>query len=432
MRNVFVGLILLTVAASHRSLGAEAPGEFESLLGARADVELKSGEVLQGVEIVKLGPGKIAGTLSSVTVREPSEGRRTMYGAAGIRRIKSADGKWQVAYDPAIKALVQPGAKNLAEIREAARKKQQVDENRQAAADEVRRKKEEEDERRRIEEEKSQAAERAAAERASAQQRAAVQEQKEYLGKVAAAFRANNMRLYETKYFLFLSDMPPNQVALYTPYLDKMYRELCKAFGIKQGTDVWRGKAVVVAFLAKESFWAFEKAFFNHQEAVGAQGLAHSNSNGNVVISCFRGDDPEYFATVLVHETAHGFMHRYAGFGVPSWLDEGAAEWIAAAVVTTEKEVQNRQQRAIQQMRTTGTMGGDFFTSPRIGGWQYGAASHLANFLLRSDPQRYRALLDGIKKGLPWQESLKKAYGATPEQLARQYGLSIGVPNLVP
>jgi hypothetical protein len=41
-------------------------------------------------------------------------------------------------------------------------------------------------------------------------------------------------------------------------------------------------------------------------------------------------------------------------------------------------------------------------------------------------------LIDGIKEGQTWEESLQNAYGMTPAELSRLYGERIGVPNLTP
>jgi hypothetical protein len=407
-------------------------------------VELASGKVLQGVEVQEARPGKVAGTVSSLTIVDPVKGTRTTLGAVGIKRISGSDGAARLVYDAVAKTLVHADVDNLQAIREAAQGKKSPPPERkrkpkqpaETEADQQRRKQEEAQRR------KQQEAERRAhfqktgvwlwPELTDEEQKAAVEEEKKYLDEVGQAFSMLNMRLYETERFLFFSDMPPPQVALYAPDLDKMYQGLCKAFGIPSGKNIWRGKAVVVAFLQQEAFLAFEKQFFKN-DAVAAQGIAHQDSEGRVIIACCRGSDPVFFATMLVHETAHGFIHRYkSAQHLPAWLNEGAADWIAAAVVIKDKEVKRRQQEAILQMRQMRSLGGNFFNGQGLARWQYGAASSMTDFLIRSDPKRYRELIEGIKSGLPWQESLQKSYGLTPEELALRYGMAIGVPGLRP
>jgi hypothetical protein len=166
------------------------------------------------------------------------------------------------------------------------------------------------------------------------------------------------------------------------------------------------------------------------------------------VISCYAGKDPEYFAVVLVHETAHGFSWCYkSAESLPNWLNEGASEWIAHRVVTGDASIEKKIQVAMAAMRKSRSLGGDFFTIDHIHAWQYGAAASITDFLLNYEPSgrpagsttraagrvsRYRKLIDGIKEGLPWEEALGEAYGMDPIQLARAYGQSIGIPDLQP
>jgi hypothetical protein len=428
---------------------AAAEIDLQKLVGARVNVELQSGRTLPDVELIEVKAGSIAGTVRSVTLRDPALGSRSALGASGIKQIAGSGGVL-LTYDPVSKSLAPPDPELLRRIHEAAKTADaggpggpagtpsRTPRSPRAKPGEAAEPKPEEKEK--TPEEKE--AERREhfrktgvwlwPELTKEQQQAAVDEQRQFLKKVAETFGPLQMRLYETDYFLFLSDMPPPQVALYTPYLDTMYRELCKAFAIPAGTNIWLGKGVVVAFVHQQPYQVFERTFYQH-DAGEAHGLAHQSSKGDVVIACHRGLDPRFFAGMLVHETTHGFIHRYkSSERIPSWLNEGAADWIAATVVASDKTVQIRQQQAIARLRQTGTLGGDFFTAEAIDGWQYGVASSMTDFLLRSNPKAYRKLFDGIKSGQSWEESLKEAFGVTPEGLAQRYGVCIGMPGLRP
>ena len=61
------------------------------------------------------------------------------------------------------------------------------------------------------------------------------------------------MKTYETKNFLFCSNMPRKQVIPYAKSLDKMHSMMCKMYGIKKDKRVWLGKALVFAFIEKIS-----------------------------------------------------------------------------------------------------------------------------------------------------------------------------------
>jgi hypothetical protein len=268
------------------------------------------------------------------------------------------------------------------------------------------------------------------------QQKQALAKQKEYVRKVSEKFAALNMHLYETRNFLFLTDLPPLWANLYASYLDDMHIQLCRAFAVRDRDRVWLGgKVPVIAFARGEYFSAFEQEFFNSRvDPRSAQGLAHQESTGQVVVSCHAGNDPYYFAAVLVHETTHGFVHRYKSAQiVPNWLNEGMAEWVAMNVVLKDQGVKSKVKAAMLTMRQTGTLGGDFFTADHIAAGQYGMATALVDYLLRTNPKGFRAMFDNIKLGDSWETALKKSYRMTPAQLTQQFGIAVvGVPNLTP
>jgi hypothetical protein len=265
------------------------------------------------------------------------------------------------------------------------------------------------------------------------QQKQEVDAEKKFLDEVVQHYPQLNMRLQETRYFLFLSILTPAQAAMYTPYLDAMYEELCKAYAIKNHDKVWLGKAAIIVFGNSQDFAELEQQFFNHTVPQQSQGLAHLLPTGRVVVSCYCGTDPAYFAGVLVHETTHGFNFRYKSpQTLPTWLDEGIADWTAISVVPKNRGARARARDAIIQAKKVGNLGGDFFTAELLVPLQYGIAADLVDFMLKSNAKSFRALLDGIKLGEKWPVALKKAYGVTPDELILQFGRSIGVPYLTP
>jgi hypothetical protein len=260
---------------------------------------------------------------------------------------------------------------------------------------------------------------------------AAVEELKTLVKEIQRQFPA--MTLHETENFLVCTNIPPRQIGPYVASLDAMHEMLVKMFGIDPEHRVWRGKALVVAFLDKTQFARFEIRFMKHQPDPQAYGLCHSKSDGEVIISCYRGDNPADFGHMLVHETSHGFIHRYkTALRLPTWVNEGMAEWIGQALVPASNSVRDSQKRAIEIMRQTRGMGGLLAAQGGIDTWQYGVASSLNNFMIRANQKAYVAFIEGIKEGLDWQESLQQSYHTTPAQLVAAYGQAIGVPGLRP
>ena len=170
----------------------------------------------------------------------------------------------------------------------------------------------------------------------------ALSRQKKFIAEVSEKASTAGMKSYETKRFLFCSDVPPQIInSQYLPYLDSMYLQLCGAYGIDAGKNIWRGKAIVVAFANEASFQQFEMVFYHNRGQ--RPGHRPQQPEKNVLISCYCGQDPEHFAVVLVHETAHGFSWCYkSAQPLPNWLNEGASEWIAHRVVSGDTSSKRR------------------------------------------------------------------------------------------
>jgi hypothetical protein len=264
----------------------------------------------------------------------------------------------------------------------------------------------------------------------AAEHAAAVSELGEFVDRVRESFPA--LAVVETHEFIVATDIPAAQMAPSTAKLDAMHDLLCDLYGIPQGEPVWQGKCLVVAFLAADDFRAFEGRFME-VDAKGMHGLCHQRSDGRVIMACHRGDDAPAFAHMLVHETSHGFNHRWMSpVRLPNWLNEGIAEWVGTQVVPGCDQVPLKEARAGEFVRATGGLGPGFFAAENIDAVQYGIASGLVKFMAGRDQRKFAALVRGVKEGLPVEESLRQAYGATLEELVAGYGAVIGVPNLKP
>lgn len=235
-------------------------------------------------------------------------------------------------------------------------------------------------------------------------------------------------RYVETQYFMFLTDLTSDEVDGLLVYLDAMYAELCKAFGIPATQNVWCGKCVVVAFRDKEDYTQFERVMMNF-DATGSQGLCHSFGDGRVIFAGYQGRSG--FPNVLVHETTHGFVHRYlSNADVPSWLNEGMSDWMGHEIVQSER-VPRRRKAAAERIAQQGTLG-DFFEASPISGDQYGIASSMVEILIQSDRGngKFKEFFDGIKLGKAPEQSLKDSFGLTYQELTIIYAQAIGMNSI--
>jgi hypothetical protein len=258
-----------------------------------------------------------------------------------------------------------------------------------------------------------------------------VAELEAFVERIKEAFPAVVMT--QTHEFIVASDIPAAQLAPFTAKLDAMHDFLCDLYGIPRGEPVWKGKCLVVAFLREEDFAAFE-ARFMQVEARGAHGLCHQRSDGRVVMACHRGTESSAFAHMLVHETSHGFNHRWLSpRPLPNWLNEGIAEWVGTQVVPHCRQVPLKEARAAEFMKSGGTVGPGFFSDGpdhHIEAVQYGIASSLVRMLVARDRKKFGSFVQGIKEGLSVEDSLKASYGGTLAELLATYGRMVGVPGL--
>jgi hypothetical protein len=265
----------------------------------------------------------------------------------------------------------------------------------------------------------------------SEQHAAEVEELKAFVQQVCGAFPA--LELVETHEFLVATDILPEQVAPFVASLDSMHDFLCALYGIPQGEPVWKGKCLVFAFAREDDFVAFEGRFMQTQPQ-GVHGLCHQRSDGRVVMACYRGNDPAAFAHTLVHETSHGFNHRWLSPArMPSWLNEGLAEWVGSQVVPGSGQIPLKEAQAFEAMRAGGRVGENFFDEQResrIAPLQYGVASSLVRFLVSRDRRRFAQFVQMIKEGSSAEDALAETYRATLDELLVVYGRAIGVPNL--
>jgi len=268
---------------------------------------------------------------------------------------------------------------------------------------------------------------------AAAQHAEQVEALEAFVADTKAAFPA--LETAETHEFIVATDIPAGQIAPYLANLDAMHDFLCDLYAIPRGEPVWLGKCLVIAFMREEDFHAFEGRFFEIVPR-GVHGLCHQRSDGRVIMACHRGADASAFGHMLVHETSHGFNHRWMSpVRLPNWLNEGIAEWVGTQVVPACRQVPLKEARALELMRTRRSLGEGFFDpgpDAHIQPDQYGIASSLVRFMVARDRKKFAAFVQGIKEGLDVETSLKESFRASLADLVQAYGKAIGVPDLAP
>ena len=234
------------------------------------------------------------------------------------------------------------------------------------------------------------------------------------------------LRLNETTYFLFYSELSKQEAKNWSGVLDRMYVKLAEMFAVEKGVNILRGKALVFVFQQKDDYVKFQK-LMHDTDAGGSDGMCHTFGDGFVHIAFYRQPNEVEFAHVLVHESVHAFIHRYKSpADIPVWANEGLAEWIASQLVPRAggpKQVHTYAKLFMQRAGGTGKI----LEAPNLQDWQYLVAEMLTTYMIERNRKGYVAFVKAMKDGTDWKEALASHYKTTPEKLVHDFARAIGV-----
>jgi hypothetical protein len=239
-----------------------------------------------------------------------------------------------------------------------------------------------------------------------------------------------NLSAFETKYFIFCSDLSPGEAQRWASLLDRMYDRLSEMFAVPSGKNIWRGKALIFVFSKNADYLRYEKQIM-HTDPGGTAGMCHSSSNGNVRIAFHRQEDQLEFAHILVHESVHGFIHRYrTPVPIPSWANEGLAETIATDLVPQNGRKDAVKGMAVHNLNTHNKRLGDFFSADHIEDWQYPVAQMLTTMMIEAGKKNYVDFINGVKDGMSVDDALAEKFKAPKPRLVQVFGNYLGVQGL--
>jgi hypothetical protein len=242
------------------------------------------------------------------------------------------------------------------------------------------------------------------------------------------------LHLVETDRFLFYTDLDPREAHDWQRVLDLMYERVGSLLGVPDGVNLFRGKATVFLFRHQRDFAAFERRFYDHRVTFQA-GVCHQHGTGEVRIAFHRIEHDLALRQLMVHEAAHGVLHRFRNpTRIPDWLNEGIAEWAAFRVVNhfpqpfRQREAVSRHAIAERGNR----LGEAFWQDGRFAAADYGAAFGLLKILLRKGTPAFQDFVALLKDGTPFPEAIPRVYGYDLSHLVTLYGRSINVRDLTP
>lgn len=235
-----------------------------------------------------------------------------------------------------------------------------------------------------------------------------------------------DMVLVETEHFLIWTDWAKAEHSHLAVWCEAMYDELSSIFGVPEDRHVFPGKCLVFCLRSQSRFLKAAKILDNYN-AINALGYTSTDPNGHTHVVVFRqGGSPvgrDAFASTLVHEGVHAFVHLYRGQGrIPTWLNEGLANVVAEEVLDDRcPNAETATAAALAFVRRdlplSMIMAEDGMLDPRV----YPLAHSLVAFLMDQKSGAFSGLIDDIKASMSMEQALKKRYDWSLEQFDRAW-----------
>lgn len=237
--------------------------------------------------------------------------------------------------------------------------------------------------------------------------------------------------LVETDHFLIWTDWQRDKKRL-GPWCESMYAALCEQFGLNLSDDIFIAKCPIYCWRSKNKFQRFAR-HFDGFEGSGAIGYTRSIAeNGHVHVVLLRqGRSPgdlDRFASTLVHEGTHAFLHRlHSSTLIPHWVNEGYADLVAERVLGDRCPAgENAALLARQIVRYDWPLGDLLKQAGPIEVHQYPVAHSVVSFLERKGHSAFAGFIRSLKAGMSIEAALDARYGiATVDQLEAQWRRSI-------
>ena len=230
----------------------------------------------------------------------------------------------------------------------------------------------------------------------------------------------------EAKYWVLYADLPIGETKDLAQRMDGMYETVAKMFALPVGLNIFHGKAVVIVSATEAHYRALEMAAFNTMPPPGAIGLCHM-VGPKVVVSAHKSEDENRFMATLVHEASHGFMHRYGSPArLPSWADEGYAEYVAAESFPNSTTKDDRKPQGLKWLRdpnnnvlTVLQMNYENGSWPGPDAIGYAIGYLTVDYLVQTNGQAFGEWVKDVKAGIPWEEAFKNRFGWNITQLSQ-------------
>lgn len=211
--------------------------------------------------------------------------------------------------------------------------------------------------------------------------------------------------LVETEHFLIWTDWDARERSRLSEWAEAMYRAVGEQLALAPDADVFLAKCPIFCWKNKAGFRKFARSFdgYSGVDAVGYTRALEKSGHVHVVLVRQGGspDDLDAFASTLVHEGTHAFLHRlHSTRLIPHWINEGFANAMTERVLG--ERCPNKENAALLArpfVRYDWPIGDFLRDSGPIGVEQYALAHSVVEFLLAQGSDRFAGFVRGLKDG---------------------------------
>ena len=232
--------------------------------------------------------------------------------------------------------------------------------------------------------------------------------------------------LVETQHFLIWTDWAKAEHGNLATWCESMYAELSRMFNIPADKHVFPGKSLIFCLRSQSRFVKAANILDNYN-AVNALGYTSTDANGHSHVVVFRqGGSPtgrDAFASTLVHEGVHAFIHAYRGQGrIPTWLNEGLANVVAEQVLgdrcpNAETAVAAGEAFVRANLPLSDILIRDGMLDARL----YPLAHSVVACLMAKDHAGFSEFINDIKSGVSMEDALNRRYGLSVPMLEKHW-----------
>jgi hypothetical protein len=220
--------------------------------------------------------------------------------------------------------------------------------------------------------------------------------------------QADEPRRFRSAAYDITTDLPDDQARFVADHMDAVAVEYARRFSAyaKRNAEPLR----LYVFASRDTYAVFlaERGI----NSIGSGGMFYRRGSDSGLISYLGNRPMESMLETLRHEGLHQAVYQRIGDTVPTWLNEGMAEWFGYAMRTRRGFAMGltdpRAVRRLQAAAQAGTLvplselltmtGAEWNTRLNTGaaGAQYDQAWSIVHFLAYADNGRYQPLLDKL------------------------------------